>query len=277
MKIFAILSDYRAHKSASPRMHNTVIKGRNLENEYCYIPLEINSEQLPQALTGFRALNFAGANVTIPYKEKVGEFLDEISDNARQAGAVNTIIRRDNRLIGDNSDIGGYIDSLTINGISPKDKIVCLLGNGGAARGLIVGLKNAGARKIIIAGRSHQKAVALANEFAVSATTITEISKLTDNIDIITNATAVSTAEESPELAAAINSLNFTGLEGVVDINYSRDNSFWEALAGRTGAKFVDGLPMLALQARISFQMWTEISVTKSEYLQALGIQYQDE
>ncbi len=276
MKIFAILSDHRAHKSASPRMHNTVIKDRNLENEYCYIPLEIHLEQLSQAIAGFRALNFAGANVTIPYKEQVGEFLDEISENARQAGAVNTIIRRDNRLMGDNSDIGGYIDSLAINKISPRGKTVCIVGNGGAARGLIVGLKNAGAAKIIIAGRNREKAAALAAEFAVSATTISEITELRA-IDIITNATAVSTEGESSELAAIINTLHLSNLEGVVDINYGRTNSFWEALAARTGARFIDGLPMLALQARISFEMWTGIPVTKSEYLQALGIAYQDE
>ena len=63
---------------------------------------------------------------------------------------------------------------------------------------------------------------------------------------------------------------------GVVDINYGREDSFWEKLAGINSAVFVDGLPMLALQARISFELWTGIQVTKGEYLRALGIEYED-
>ena len=274
MKVLAILSDHRVHKTASPKLHNTVIKARDLENEYCYVPLEINEDDFAQALTGLRALNIAGANVTIPYKERVGKFLDEISENAKAAGAINTIIRRGDKLIGDNTDIIGYIDSLKFNNIDPKGKQVCIVGNGGAARGLIVGLKQAGAKKIIVAGRSAEKASILAKEFDIDYTTIAELKTLKDNIDIITNTTPISTQEESPELAKFIDSLNITSLDAVVDINYGRRNTFWEALAKRTDATFIDGQPMLALQGRAAFEMWTGIKVTEDEYLNALGIVY---
>ena len=274
MKVLAILSDQRVHKTASPALHNTVIQARNLEKEYCYVPLEIHGEDLAEALAGLRALNIAGANVTIPYKERVGEFLDEVSASAKAAGAINTIIRRGDKLIGDNTDIIGYIDSLKFNNINPKGKKVCIVGNGGAARGLIVGLKQAGAEKIIIAGRSADKASTLAKEFNIAYTTIAELETLKNSIDIITNTTPISTAEESPELAEFILNLDFTSLDAVVDINYGRANTFWESLAKRTGAVFIDGQPMLALQGRAAFEMWTGIKVTEDEYLKSAGIVY---
>ena len=276
MKIFAVLSDHRAHKSASPKMHNAVIKGRGLENEYNYIALEIHDGDLEQAMAGIRALNIAGANVTIPYKEHVPAFLDEVSENASKAGAVNTIIRDGDKLIGDNSDIGGFIDALEVSGINPKNKHICIVGNGGAARGLILGLKGAEARKITIAGRNKEKARALAEEFDVEYTSIDEIKSLENDIDILTNATAVSTEEESPELAKILSELNLSKLECIVDINYGRTDTLWEKLALKTESTFIDGLPMLALQARISFELWTGIPVTKTEYLRAVGIDYTD-
>ncbi len=276
MHILALLSDHRAHKSASPRMHNAVIKGLGLETEYTYIALEIAPTDLAQAMAGFRALNLAGANVTIPYKEQVGQYLDAISDNARAAGAVNTIIRRGDKLIGDNSDIGGYLDALKLNHLDPAGKDVCIVGNGGAARGLIIGLKQAGARSITIAGRNLTRAQTLASEFAVESTTIDQINNLPREIAILTNATAVSTPAESPELSEIVSCLKLPALECIVDINYGRENSFWECYAARAGVKFIDGLPMLALQARISFEAWTGIEVTQSAYLRALGVELSD-
>ena len=276
MKVFAVLSDYRAHKSASPRMHNAVIQGRGLGEEFCYVPFEIKEGDLEQAVAGIRALNLAGANVTIPYKERVADFLDEISENAAKAGAVNTIIRSGDRLVGDNSDIGGFVDALAVSKIDPRGKSVCIVGNGGAARGLILGLQQAGAASILIAGRSPQKAEILAEEFSVSAAAIRDFAVYTRETDILVNATAVSTAVESPELAEAVQELECEALECVVDINYGRKNSFWAELAVANSATFIDGLPMLALQARISFEMWTGIPVTRGEYLRALGIGYND-
>lgn len=277
MKVFAVLSDHRAHKSASPVMHNAVIKGRGLDSEYCYVAFEIKENELERAIAGIRALNLAGANVTIPYKERVFNYLDEISDNARKAGAVNTIIRSGDKLIGDNSDIGGFIDALGVSGIEPRGKTICIVGNGGAARGLIVGLQDAGAARIIIAGRNKDRAKTLAAEFSVDYTAISELDKIDNTLNILVNATAVSTREESPELADALSALAFSQLECIVDINYGRTDTIWENIAAKTDSTFIDGRPMLALQARISFKLWTGIEVTKAEYLKALGIDYTDE
>ena len=214
MKVFAVLSDCRAHKSASPRMHNAVIRGRGLGEEFSYVPFEIREGDLASAIDGIRALNIAGANVTIPYKERVVAFMDEVSLNAQRAGAVNTIIRKGQRLIGDNSDIGGFIDALAVSKIELQGKTVCIVGNGGAARGLILGLQQAGAASILIAGRSAEKAGKLAQEFSVSHTAIAELDGYARDIDIMVNATAVSTPAESPELAEAVERLDCGGLEG---------------------------------------------------------------
>ena len=272
MKVFALLSDYRAHKSLSPLMHNKVIAGRELNEEYNYISLEIREDEFIRAMDGFRALNIAGANVTVPYKEKIISCLDSVSEKAGLAGAVNTVIRDGDKLHGDNTDIAGFLDALKINSITAAGKKVVLVGNGGAARGLIVALQSAGAEEVCVLGRSPDKVQRLASEFGVAYAALPLLEEYLEAADILVNTAAVSTAEEAPGLAQRLSVMSTGNLQFVVDINYGRKDNIWEKLAQKAKAGFIDGLPMLALQARRSFQLWTGIAVTEEEYLKALGI-----
>ena len=151
MKLFGIISDHRALKSRSPALHNTVMKKIGLDG--LYLPLNVAEPRLDAALRGLQALGFTGANVTVPYKEAVIPFLDHLSEEARQIGAVNTIVVEDTRLSGHNTDAAGCLDALDQSGFDPAGRTALVLGNGGAARAVICALKQSGAGDITVAGR----------------------------------------------------------------------------------------------------------------------------
>lgn len=270
MQTLCVLSDERAHKSKSPMMHNAVIHGRELENEYLYTAFEIKEGKIQDAIESLRTLNILGANVTVPYKEQVIPFLDSLSEDAATAGAVNTIHNVDGKLHGHNTDIDGFLNALKLKGADPSGKTALLAGTGGAARGLLVALKKGGCEEIYLAGRSEDKLQALSSEFGVKPIFLNVLKDNLINPEIIVNSTAVSSKEESPELAETIASFTPSNVQAIMDINYGRENNIWQGLASRTNAAFSDGFTMLALQARLSFKIWTGLPVTDDEFLKAL-------
>lgn len=149
--------------SLSPVMHNAAFAAKNLD--YVYLPLPVQPEHLRQAIDGIRVLGFAGVNVTIPHKVTVMEYLDEIDRSAKLVGAVNTIAVRDGRLIGYNTDAGGYIRSLKQAGVTVAGKSVVILGAGGAARAVAAGFIGANAAQIMIGARDRSKAENIAEAF----------------------------------------------------------------------------------------------------------------
>ena len=124
--------------SLSPLIHNKAFEILNLD--YIYIPIKVEPDKVRQVLDGIRAMNFVGINVTIPHKQAVIPYLDSIDDEARLVGAVNTILNVHGKLHGYTTDAGGYIKSIAERGITLKKKRVLILGGGGAARSLAVGL-----------------------------------------------------------------------------------------------------------------------------------------
>ncbi|MBP2663154.1 MAG: aroE [Firmicutes bacterium] len=150
--------------SLSPAMHNAAFAASNLD--YVYLPLPTPPELLAQAVAGLRALGFAGVNVTIPHKVAIMDYLDEIDSSAQLVGAVNTIVVKEDRLIGYNTDAGGYICSLEQDGISVTGKSVVILGAGGAARAVVAGLVGANIASITIGARDKNKADGMAQLFS---------------------------------------------------------------------------------------------------------------
>lgn len=268
MKVFCVLSDHRAHKSKSPLMHNGVIAARNLESEYMYVPFEIDPENAGAAIAALRSLNIAGANVTVPCKEKVIPHLDRLSEEAKAVGAVNTIVPENGGLSGYNTDIGGFLDALEYGGFELSGKSALLCGTGGAARGLLQALKQGNASEIMLAGRNMDKTSAIAEEFGATALDLNDLQN--SGAHLIINATAITAPAESPELAENIAKLCADNCQMVVDINYGREENIWQQLAERTEAKFMDGLPMLAMQACRSFRLWTGLDVKGEEFVTAL-------
>jgi len=266
-KTFCVISDDRAYKSKSPLMMNNVLKETGIDGYY--IPAKVEKDAVYDAVKGLVSLGFSGANVTVPYKNDVIAALDWISDDAKSVRAVNTILNKDGRLEGYNTDIGGFLDTLKELSFSTSDKKVLMFGTGGASSGLIAAFHKCGFSKIMVAGRSPEKLKQL-EERNVDTVLIKDLVGNEQSYNLIVNATAVSTKVESEEFCSIVESLNVVDCSLIVDINYGRVNSFWESLANRVGARYEDGLLMLAAQARLSYEIWLDIKPDLEFFLKPL-------
>ncbi len=140
---------YPLRHTLSPQMHEAAF--RKLKLNFRYIPFEVPPHKLSSAIQGMRALDFAGFNVTIPHKEAVLEFCDELDSTAQKIGAVNTVCLKDGKLTGHNTDASGFISSLLKDGtFDPRGKKAVVFGAGGAARAITAALAMAGTQRIVI-------------------------------------------------------------------------------------------------------------------------------
>ena len=162
-EIYGIIG-YPVKHSFSPIMHNAAFF--ELKMDARYLPFSVKHENIPQAIQGIKALGIAGINVTIPHKSSIIPYLDEVTPLAKKIGAVNTVKNDNGRLIGTNTDVLGFIQSLKKLNFSPTNKIIGLLGAGGSARALIAGLSDAGASKLLIHYRTVERAERLELEFS---------------------------------------------------------------------------------------------------------------
>lgn len=137
---------------------------RALNLNWRYLTIEVFPADLEDAIKGIRAFNMRGINLTIPHKVEVLKYLDEVTHDAQLMGAVNTVYRRDNQLIGTNTDGKGFLTSLNLDAkIDPRGKKVVILGAGGAARAISVELSLAGVKEITIVNRSPKRGEELVN------------------------------------------------------------------------------------------------------------------
>src|SRR5271157_4661694 len=158
IKIFAVFGNPVAH-SLSPLMHQAAFNRMGLKAQY--VPVCV--KDIGKAVDGIRGLDIQGVSVTLPFKTEVIDFLDEVEEDARRIGAVNTIKNSRGRLIGYNTDWKGFVLSLK-EGLEIRGKQFAVIGAGGAARGIVYGLIKEGGHPIIL-NRTLSKAKALAKEF----------------------------------------------------------------------------------------------------------------
>ena len=164
-RVVGIFGDPVDH-SLSPRMHNAAFRALGLD--YVYVPFRPVRAGIRAAVEAIRTLGLVGVNVTVPFKEDVMRNLDRVSDTARAAGAVNTIIRHDSKLIGDNTDVPGFAAALAAGGFKVRAKRTLVIGAGGGARGVVHALLEGGAADVVIANRTRARARALAKAFSKS-------------------------------------------------------------------------------------------------------------
>ena len=264
MRVFCILSDDRAFRSKSPAMHSSVLKHVGIHGTY--VPFCVKPEDLQQAISGLKALNIAGANVTVPYKEQIIPYLDFLSEEAESLRAVNTIVPKDSALVGYNTDAMGFIDALNSSDFSVTGKSVLLVGTGGAARAVAYALTGQGAKFIRVAGRDVGRTEKIARDFGIEPIVIASLPGGTTNVDLLVNATSVSSPLDSHEMADLIGAMRLIDCELVCDLNYGRKDNVWYTLADRSSSRFMDGLAMLAHQARRSFMLWTGLDVPVHEF-----------
>ncbi|MGE0086680.1 MAG: shikimate dehydrogenase [Desulfococcaceae bacterium] len=268
-KVFCILGDERAFRSKSPGMFNAVLKRTGIDG--VYVPFMVEPGHIEDAVKALRALNIAGANVTLPHKESVLPLVDVISEGAKIIGAINTIARDGETLKGYNTNAVAFMDVLEEAGFDAAGKTALVFGNGGAARAVVFMLNWLRAGTVYVAGRSKEKTGQIISDIAGEVVSAKFLAENPVSADIVINATSVSSDAEGPELAALVRKLRLPQCQMVADLNYGRTQCFWEEMADAHKINFIDGLPVLANQARRSFALWTGLDLEPEEFLKALN------
>jgi shikimate dehydrogenase len=262
MKRFGVIGHPVAH-SLSPLMHNTAYSLLGLE--CTYEAIDVAPVLLSEALKDFANKGFSGLNVTIPHKESVPMQMHELSDEARAVGAVNTILFESGRLRGDNTDVYGVAATLAPYQTSFHKERVLVLGAGGTTRAIIYALLTRfSPSEIVIANRNHARADRLVRHFQpyakdvalkASAADQTTLSHLAADARLIINSTSMGM---SPAIDASPvgDWVNFHSQQIVFDLIYTPFETRLLALAGRSGARTINGLEMFLQQGARSFELW---------------------
>ncbi len=233
--------------SLSPDIHNSAFRAQGLNSVY----LAFDVTELGQAMAGVRGLNIKGLSVTIPHKEEIMAFLDEIDPKARRIGAVNTVINRDGRLFGTNTDCIGAVRALEdVTDVSGKRVLV--LGAGGSSRAVCVGLHERGAR-VHIANRTPEKAEELASICDGTWSGLDSLEKI--DASILVNTTSVGMAPDADKTLVSKELLN--RFEAVMDIVYAPVMTRLLKEAEEAGCKIITGLRMLLYQAIAQYELWS--------------------
>ena len=272
-KLYALIGDPIEH-SLSPAMQNTAFQSLGLNS--VYLSLRVEPEKLQQAIEGLRALNIQGFNVTIPHKVAVIKYLDEVDQHAKDIGAVNTVVNREGKLIGYNTDGAAALAVLREGDSDPMGRKVVLLGAGGAAKALAFHIATIASRTVII-NRTEDSAVGLASSLCRRLKTEsvigrkltrTTLQKELRDADILINATPVGmhpNVDETLVDRSLIHS-NMT----VFDIVYNPVETKLLREASASGARVISGVKMLVYQGALAFEIWTGRKPPVDSMLKAL-------
>lgn len=261
-RLVGVLGDPVAH-SRSPAMHNAAF--RALELDWCYLPLPVAPARLEAALAGLVALGFAGANVTIPHKERAAALADELTPTARALGAANTLtVLPDGRLQGDNTDVGGILAALQEAGVDLAGRQALILGAGGSARAAAYALARAGA-DVALANRTPARADALASDLAPHTGGRLQVLSLADaaalqarlaEAALLVNTTPVG-MQPGPDISPLPEGLRLPAGLAVLDLVYAPRRTRLLRDAECSGCRIVEGLRVLVHQGALSFEIWT--------------------
>ncbi|MEW5693937.1 MAG: shikimate dehydrogenase [Candidatus Hydrogenedentota bacterium] len=244
-EVYAILGNPVKH-SLSPFIHNTAFQRYKMNKVY----LTFFVSNLKKAIDGVRALDIKGLSITIPFKVSIIPYLDELDPLSKTIGAVNTVVNKNDKLIGYNTDVYGAISSIEEK-IKIKDKTVVMLGAGGVARAIGYGIVNKKGN-LIIYNRTIKKGKRLACELNCQFKPIEEIRW--DKVDILINSTSVGMTpfiNESP--------IDIKYLKNIVvfDTVYNPRITRLLRLAKKKGCVIIQGISMLINQAEKQFELWT--------------------
>lgn len=263
-KIAGIFGDPVEH-SLSPAMHNAAFSALGLDWAYVPFHVAVRPGGLKKAVEAVRSLGLTGVNVTIPHKEKVIKYLDEVEQEARLVGAVNTIVNENGRLIGCNTDGLGFLESLKKEArFKPKGKKIIVIGAGGAARGIVSAFlfcDGESTNSVIIANRTASRAKRLAAEFKkkfrradILAVPLAGVGGYFKDADLLVNTTSAGMLGKA-DLKLPLRKL--PGRAVVSDIVYNPLKTGLIKDAEKAGLKTHGGLGMLVGQGAISFELWT--------------------
>lgn len=253
-----------ADHSFSPRMHNYISDKMGMD--YVYTAFNVRPESLEDAIKGIRALDIRGINVTAPHKIEVMKYLDEISPEAMRLGSVNTVVNRNGRLTGYNTDSEGFYTALINAGIEITGKKLLIMGSGGVVKPTLIRLCEAKPESITLVNRTRQKAWVMA-EMIYDATGYRIKTEVDDfDFDLVINTTSAGMEPQEDTLPiesiAEIPDLDFIhkGM-AAVDMIYNPPETLFLKKAREMGAKTLNGLDMLIYQGIIAYELFTDIKL----------------
>lgn len=252
------LIGYPIKHSLSPWIHRKFFKQTGLDGTYTTIEIKPD-DSFAEAIGNLKEANLDGFNVTVPYKEKIIAYLDEIDEQAKRIGAVNTVLRKDGKWIGYNTDGLGYMRALLHKYpelANNKEINVLLLGAGGAAKGILHALLHHGYTNITIANRSLERAETLAlADNSINVVSLDEAEQTLHSFQLIIQTTSVGM---KPHAEATIISLQSVTDRAIVsDIVYQPLKTALLQQAEEQGARIHFGHSMLLYQAQYAFEIWT--------------------
>jgi len=241
-----------------------------------YLTVEVAPEKLCDAIRGVRAFGMRGVNLTIPHKVAVMEHLDRIAPDAATIGAVNTVRRDGDRLIGENTDGKGFLRGVRANaGIDPKGKRVVVLGAGGAARAILTELALAGAADLLVVNRSIPRGETMAADLAAKTGAPIRFEPwrgtytVPEAADLLVNATSIGLYPDVDAMPPVDLRAAHPGML-VCDAVFNPPETRLLAAARRQGLPVLDGLAMLVYQGVIGFELWTGRKAPEAVMAQAL-------
>jgi shikimate dehydrogenase len=263
----------------SPFIHNVTIELKKLN--YIYLPFDVPPSNLKNALKGMIALGIKGFNITIPHKENILHFLNDVSEEASIIGAVNTIVNDNGKLTGYNTDVHGILETLnpykeTING-----ERISVVGAGGAARAVIYSLiRYFKPRKIILINRTEERAESMKNyfkdkmkfdSFKTMELFPPDMVNIFKESKLIINATPIGMFPDSDDSITNLED-SFIKDHIVFDLVYNPPQTRLLQTASKKGALTLNGLKMLVFQAAKSFELWTGEKMPVEEIQKSLQL-----
>ncbi len=248
-KLYGIIGHPLGH-TMSPALHNSGFNMFCLQSVYMAFPTP--PEKLAEFMDSFRTLPMYGASVTIPHKETVMEYVDSITPRAAKVGAVNTLYWKDGAIVGDNTDVLGFMAPL-----KDKKKIfkkALILGAGGAAKAVLAGLQELGINNISICNRTAQRAEHLAIQFNIDA--IAWEDRGSGDADLVINTTPMGMSGEHVD-ATPFSAEMFQECGTAYDLVYNPLETTFLRTAKKAGWETIDGLHMFAAQGAEQFRLWT--------------------
>lgn len=261
-KVLGIIGTPIEH-TKSPLMHAEFAKMTDVN--CVYAAFDVTKERLGDAICGIRALGIKGVNVTAPHKFEVIKYLDEVSEEARLFGSVNTVVNIDGKLVGYNTDAEGFYRSLLAGGTDVAGKDILIFGAGGATQPIVILFALKGAKSITVINRTEERAERLKN-YVKSAVGYDISTKMRlSHYDIVINTTSAGMA---PQVGALpYEDLSFVDSETfAADMIYNPAQTEFLKQAELRGARTINGLGMLIYQGIIAYELFTDTKLPDNAF-----------
>lgn len=265
-KVCGLLANPVEH-TLSPTLHNTLAEETGID--LAYIPFKPETDTLAAAVKGAFSLNILGLNVSIPFKQEVMKYLVEIDKNAKEIGAVNTLVRSENGYKGYNTDILGLKKAFLSDGVQIKGENVIILGAGGASKAITYLMALEGASKIYVLNRTYEKAATIANEINQCFSKETVIPMSMEDYTSLPKGSYLGIQTTSvgmhPKVDASIieDREFYKMLHTGYDIVYTPFETKFMKYTKEVGGRSFNGLKMLLYQGACAFELWNQMEISE--------------